>query len=342
MIAYGGKRSTCAPAWREIEAAAATSILDTTLSSQVWSIVRLLSCCVLCAARRRYSSQNQNLDHLVRGRWTAVRARSLSFPASLLWIPGVLQQQANKAWREKENAFKTNCRQFQGRRKKKNDPPTRRSIFRTMRFGAFFFRPRTSKKKGSKSWSTPVCDCLEKETKTVILSDNSNEPELRARSDEATTTRCRKPKGRKGETSSQETERRNFFACASAARAPPSWSIDHHAHLACTSNLVIGSKTSRDLSPFLTSCKPFFAHARSQRMGFDDYGIRDRFLRAKMSNENNSIMVCPPPQAQKESDLEKEARFLANPFSSFPIFYLSKPNEPKLSFDMSGSTNRVQ
>ena len=62
------------------------------------------------------------------------------------------------------------------------------------RFGAFFFRPRTSKKKGSKSWSTPVCDCLEKETKTVILSDNSNEPELRARSDEATTTRCRKPK----------------------------------------------------------------------------------------------------------------------------------------------------
>ena len=41
MIAYGGKRSTCAPAWREIEAAAATSILDTTLSSQVGSIV----CC---------------------------------------------------------------------------------------------------------------------------------------------------------------------------------------------------------------------------------------------------------------------------------------------------------
>ena len=49
-------------------------------------------------------------------------------------------------------------------------------------------------KKGSKSWSTPVCDCLEKETKTVILSDNSNKPELRARSDEATTTRCRKEK----------------------------------------------------------------------------------------------------------------------------------------------------
>ena len=94
-------------------------------------------------------------------------------------------------------------------------------------------------------------------------------------------------------------------------------------------NLVIGSETSRDLSPFLTSCKPFFAHARSQRMEFDDYGIRDRFLRAKMSNEKKSIMVCPPPQVQKESDLEKEARFLANPFSSFPIFYLSKPNEPK-------------
>ena len=36
MIAYGGNRSTCA-AWRE----AATSILDTTLSSQVGSIV----CC---------------------------------------------------------------------------------------------------------------------------------------------------------------------------------------------------------------------------------------------------------------------------------------------------------
>ena len=90
------------------------------------------------------------------------------------------------------------------------------------------------------------------------------------------------------------------------------------------SNLVIGSKTSRDLSPFLTSCKPFFAHARSQRMGFDDYGIRDRFLWAKMSNEKKSIMVCPPPQVQKESDLEKEARFLANPFSSFPIFLFIK------------------
>ena len=92
-------------------------------------------------------------------------------------------------------------------------------------------------------------------------------------------------------------------------------------------NLVIGSKTSRDLSPFLTSCKPFFAHARSQPM---DYGIRDRFFRAKMSNEKKSIMVCTPPEVQKKSDLEKEARFLANPFSSFPIFYLSKPNEPKL------------
>ena len=90
-----------------------------------------------------------------------------------------------------------------------------------------------------------------------------------------------------------------------------------------------GSKTSRVLSPFLTSCKPFFAHARSQRMGFDGYGIRDRFLWAKMSNGKKSIMVCPPPQVQKESDLEKEARFLANPFSSFPIFYLSKPNEPQ-------------
>ena len=95
-----------------------------------------------------------------------------------------------------------------------------------------------------------------------------------------------------------------------------------------SANLVIGSKTSRDLSPFLTSCKPFFAHARSQRMGFDDYGIRGRFLRAKMSNEKKSILVCPPPQVQKESDLEKEARFLANPFSSFPIFYLTKLNEP--------------
>ena len=49
-------------------------------------------------------------------------------------------------------------------------------------------------KKGSKSWSTPVCDCLEKETKTNLLSDNSNEPEPRAISDEATTTRCRKPR----------------------------------------------------------------------------------------------------------------------------------------------------
>ena len=48
----------------------------------------------------------------------------------------------------------------------------------------------------------------------------------------------------------------------------------------------------------------------------------------KKKKKKNSIMVCPPPQVQKESDLEKEARFLANPFSSFPIFYLSKPNEP--------------
>ena len=38
-------------------------------------------------------------------------------------------------------------------------------------------------------------------------------------------------------------------------------SLRHHYR-----NLVIGSKTSRDLCPFLTSCKPFFAHARSQRM----------------------------------------------------------------------------
>ena len=122
-----------------------------------------------------------------------MRARSLSFPASLSWIPGVLQQQANKAWREKENAFKTNCRQFQGRRKKEERPTDGRSS------GSRASAPSSSdrepvKKKGSKSWSTPVCDCLEKESKTVILSDNSNEPELRARSDKATTTRCRKQK----------------------------------------------------------------------------------------------------------------------------------------------------
>ena len=129
---------------------------------------------------------------LVRGRCTAVRARSLSFPASLSWIPNVLQQQANKAWREKGNAFKTNCRQFQGRRKKEERPADGRSS------GPCASAPSSSDrepvKKGSKSWSTPVCDCLEKETKTVMLSDNSNEPELRARNDEATTTRCRKEK----------------------------------------------------------------------------------------------------------------------------------------------------
>ena len=56
---------------------------------------------------------NQNLGHLFRGRGTEVRALPLSFPASWSWFPGVLQQQANKAWREKENDFKTNCRQFQ-------------------------------------------------------------------------------------------------------------------------------------------------------------------------------------------------------------------------------------
>ena len=121
-----------------------------------------------------------------------MRARSLSFPASLSWIPGVLQQQANKAWRE-ENAFKTNCRQFQGRRKKEERPADGRSS------GPCASAPSPSDrepvKKGSKSWSTPVCDCLEDDqTKTVILSDNSNKPELRARSDEATTTRCRQEK----------------------------------------------------------------------------------------------------------------------------------------------------
>ena len=65
-------------------------------------------------------------------------------------------------------------------------------------------------------------------------------------------------------------------------------------------------------------------HARSQRMGFDHYGIRDRFLRAKMSNEKKSMMVCPPSQVQKESDLEKEVRFPANPFRSFPNFLFIK------------------
>ena len=90
-------------------------------------------------------SQNQNLDHLVRGRWTAVRARSLSFPASLSWIPGVLQQQANKAWRE-ENAFKDELQAVPGEKKERRTT-RRRSIFRTMRFGAFSFRPRTSKKR---------------------------------------------------------------------------------------------------------------------------------------------------------------------------------------------------
>ena len=143
-----------------------------------------------------------------------MRARSLSFPASLSWIPGVLQQQANKAWRE-ENAFKTNCRQFQGRRKKEERPADGRSS------GPCASAPSASDrepvKKGSKSWSTPVCDCLEKETKTVILSDNSNKPELRARSDEATTTRCRK-----------EKLLRLRQRCTCSAR---SWSIDHHAHL---------------------------------------------------------------------------------------------------------------
>ena len=121
-----------------------------------------------------------------------MRARSLSFPASLSWIPGVLQQQANKAWREKEKASKTNCRQFQGRRKKEERPADGRAS------GPCASAPSSSDrepvKKGSKSWSTPVCDCLEKETKTVILSDNSNERELRARSDGATTTRCRSRK----------------------------------------------------------------------------------------------------------------------------------------------------
>ena len=121
-------------------------------------------------------------------------ACSIAFVSGLFVLDSarVLQQHANKAWREKENAFKTNCRQFQGRRKKEERPADGRSS------GPCASAPSSSDrepvKKGSKSWSTTVCDCLEKETKTVILSDNSNEPELRARNDEATTTRCRKEK----------------------------------------------------------------------------------------------------------------------------------------------------
>ena len=83
-----------------------------------------------------------------------------------------------------------------GEERKKNDPPTRRSIFRTMRFGAFFFRPRTSKKRLQKLEHTGMW-LPGKRNWDCHLSDNSNEPELRARSDEATTTRCRKQKLRK-------------------------------------------------------------------------------------------------------------------------------------------------
>ena len=81
-----------------------------------------------------------------------------------------------------------------GEERKKNDPPTVDLQDHALR--RLLLQTENQQKNGSKSWSTPVCDCLEKETtgKTVILSDNSNEPELRARSDEATITRCRSRK----------------------------------------------------------------------------------------------------------------------------------------------------
>ena len=62
-------------------------------------------------------------------------------------------------------------------------------------------------------------------TKTVILSDNSNESELRARSDEATTTRCRKQKLRKD----QLLRLRQPCTCSAVVvdRSPSSGIVSH-------------------------------------------------------------------------------------------------------------------
>ena len=247
MIAWREQKQVC-PAWREIEPA--TSILDTTLSSQVGSIVccaavwlatwhsqmdskkvRLflfsVSCfdeeviffifwglfrekqnhtiteeCPDCCLAKHEGNQMSGL-----GEDTFPKSKSrppCSWPVNggaclIAFVSGqfVVDSGFIAATSQQGLAWEGECLQDELQavpgEKKERRTTRRRSIFRTMRFGAFSFRPRTSKK-GSKSWSTPVCDCLEKETKTVILSDNSNEPELRARSDEATTTRCRKEK----------------------------------------------------------------------------------------------------------------------------------------------------
>ena len=73
--------------------------------------------------------------------------------------------------------------------KKERSTTRRRSIIKTNLLDVFCDREQVFKK-GSKSWSTLACDCLDKETKTFTPSDNSNEPELRARGDEATARRC--------------------------------------------------------------------------------------------------------------------------------------------------------
>ena len=125
----------------------------------------------------------------------------------------------------------------------------------------------------------------------------------------------------------------NYFACRALARCWPrhemvpswvfwkllhslwaAWIVFMERHLLdkcqeapCREpwNLVIGSETSRDLRPFLTSCKPFFAgHAltHDRRSGFVDYGIRGGFLRAKimkMSNEKICHRVPFSPSSKR-------------------------------------------
>ena len=49
-------------------------------------------------------------------------ACSIAFVSGQFDVDSGCIAQANKAWRAKENAFKTNCRHFQGRRKKEERP----------------------------------------------------------------------------------------------------------------------------------------------------------------------------------------------------------------------------
>ena len=96
--------------------------------------------------------------------------------------------------------------------KKERRTTRRRSIFRTMRFGAFFFRPRTSKKKAPKAGAHRSVTAWEKKVRLSFSPTTATNLSW-----EREVTR---PQQRGAES-------RNFFACASAARAPRSCMVSH-------------------------------------------------------------------------------------------------------------------